>query len=216
MGHPAFVGRSKLTEYWNMMETTRKPIVLPSEEGALLPAPASTAEQPRAHSELESLVIRLFDQFQGRVLSYVVAFGLPVHDAEDIVQETFLSLFRHLELGRPRSNLNGWLFRVAHNLALKRRIANNASERHLVDENTLAQHPCEGPNAEEEFSFSQTKQRLRAVFEALPEQDQRCLYLRAEGLKYRQIAEVLGVSVGGVSLSLSRSLARIIRANGSE
>ena len=105
---------------------------------------------------------------------------------------------------------------MAHNLALKRRIANKAFERSLVDEDALAQHPCEGPNAEEEFSFSQTKQRLRAVFRALPAQDQRCLYLRAEGLKYRQIAKVLGVSVGGVSLSLSRSLARIIQANGSE
>src|ERR1700678_1909855 len=199
-----------------MMEATQKPIAVPSEDAALLPTPASIAEQPRAHSELESLVIRLFDQFQGRVLNYVVAFGLPFHDAEDIVQETFLSLFRHLELGRPRSNLNGWLFRVAHNLALKRRGANQAFERTLVDENTLAQHPCEGPNAEEEFSFSQTQERLRAVFEALPEQDQRCLYLRAEELKYRQIADALGISVGGVSLSLSRSLARIVRATGSE
>jgi RNA polymerase sigma-70 factor (ECF subfamily) len=199
-----------------MMEATQKPIAVPSEDASLLPAPTSTAEQPRAHSELESLVIRLFDQFQGRVLSYVVAFGLPFHDAEDIVQETFLSLFRHLELGRPRSNLNSWLFRVAHNLALKRRVANQAFERTVVDENALAQHPCEGPNAEEELSFSQRQQRLRAVFEALPEQDQRCLYLRAEGLKYRQIADALGISVGGVSLSLSRSLARIARATGSE
>lgn len=200
-----------------MMETTQKPIALPSEdpEFALRLHPVSTAE-PRAHSELESLVIRLFDQFQGRVLSYVLSCGLPFHDAEDIVQETFLSLFRHLELGRPRSNLNGWLFRVAHNLALKRRGANQAFERTVVDENTLAQHPCKGPNAEEEVSFSQMQQRMHAVFEALPEQDQRCLYLRAEGLKYRQIADVLGVSVGGVSLSLSRSLARIIRATGSE
>ena len=196
-----------------MMETTQKPIALPSEdpEFALLPA-----EQQLAHSESESLVIRLFDQFQGRVLSYVLACGLPFHDAEDIVQETFLSLFRHLERGRPRSNLNGWLFRVAHNLALKRRAANQKFKLTVVDESRLAQHPCGRPNAEEKFSFSQTQQRLRAVFEALPEHDQRCLYLRAEGLKYRQIADVLGVSVGGVSLSLSRSLARIIRATGSE
>ena len=195
-----------------MMETTQKPIALPSEDPEL----ALPADQPRAHSESESLVIRLFDQFQGRVLGYVLACGLPVHDAEDIVQETFLSLFRHLELGRPRSNLNGWLFRVAHNLALKRRVANQKFKRTLVDENTLTKHPSEEPNAEQRLSFTQTQQRLRAVFEALPEHDQRCLYLRAEGLKYRQIADVLGVSVGGVSLSLSRSLARIVRATGSE
>jgi RNA polymerase sigma-70 factor (ECF subfamily) len=201
-----------------MMENTQEPIALPIEdqEFALLSAPAAAVAQPRNHSELESVVIRLFDQFQGRVLSYILNCGLPFHDAEDIVQETFLALFRHLELDRPRSNLNGWLFRVAHNLALKRRGANQATERKLVDEGVLTQQPCRSPNAEEEFSFSQTQRHLRAILEALPEQDRRCLYLRAEGLKYREIAEVLGISLGGVSMSLSRSLARIMRATGSE
>ncbi len=198
-----------------MMETTQKPIALPSEDPKL-ELLLATAAQPCVHSELESVVIRLFDQFQGRVLSYILNCGLPFHDAEDIVQETFLALFRHLELGRPRTNLNGWLFRVAHNLALKRRTTTQATERNLLDESVLAQHPCERPNAEEELSFSQTQQRLRAVLKALPEQDKRCLYLRAEGLKYRQIADILDISIGGVSMSLSRSLARIMRATGSE
>jgi RNA polymerase sigma-70 factor, ECF subfamily len=200
------------------MENIQKPIALPSQDQgfALLLTPASTAEQQRALSESESLAIRLFDQSQGRVLSYVLAFGLPLHDAEDIVQETFLSLFHHLERGRPRWNLNGWLFRVAHNLALKRRVANRSFESKLVGEDNLVQYPCGRPNAEQEFSFNQTRDRLRAVFEALPEQDQRCLYLRAEGLKYRQIADVLGISLGGVSLSLARSFARLTRATRSE
>jgi len=200
-----------------MMENTRKPTVLPSEEHefALLLTPAVTP-QPQTRSELEAVVIRLFDQCQGRVLNYVLTCGLPFHDAEDIVQETFLALFRHLGLGRPCSNLTGWLFRVAHNLALKRRGANQTLQSNLIYEDTLAEHPCGGPSAEEELSFSQTQKRLRAVFEALPELDQRCLYLRAEGLKYRQIADVLGISLGGVSMSLSRSLARIMRATGSK
>jgi RNA polymerase sigma-70 factor, ECF subfamily len=175
---------------------------------------AATQQQPL--SELESVVVRLFDQFQGRVLGYVVACGLPFHDAEDIVQETFLSLFRHLELGRPRSNLQGWLFRVAHNLALKQRGTKRAFEISLVDETSLTQHAGCPANPEDEFSFHQTRARLRAVFVALPKQDQRCLYLRAEGLKYREIADALGISLGAVSSSLSRSLARIMRAKGSE
>ena len=141
---------------------------------------------------------------------------MSFHDAEDIVQETFLSLFRHSELGRPRSNLKGWLFRVAHNLALKRRGAIRGFESSVVDEKSVVQHPGGEANPEDEFSFHQTRERLRAVFLALPKQDQRCLYLRAEGLKYRQIADVLGISLGAVSLSISRSLARIMRAKGSE
>jgi RNA polymerase sigma-70 factor (ECF subfamily) len=53
-----------------------------------------------------------------------------------------------------------------------------------------------------------------AVLHALPEQDQACLYLRAEGLRYREIADVLDISLGSVSISLTRSLARLHRADG--
>lgn len=167
-------------------------------------------------SESASLVVHLFDELQARLASYILAFGLPHHDAEDIVQETFFSLFRHLERDRPRWNLNGWLFRVAHNLALKKRNSNRISSSDLDHEALLAQHPDPRQNAEEQLSFNQTQRRLRAVFAALPELDQRCLHLRAEGLKYREIAKVLGISLGSVSASLSRSLARMSRVAGGE
>ena len=62
------------------------------------------------------------------------------------------------------------------------------------------------------LSRDEDRRRLLAVVKALPEQDRRCLALRAEGLRYRQIAEVLGMSLGGVANSLERSLERITRA----
>ncbi len=175
-------------------------------------APAKAHSQP----ELESLVVHLFDQLQDRLASYVLAFGLPLHDAEDIVQETFLSLFHHLDRGRPRWNLQGWLFRVAHNLALKRRRAIRTIATDVDHDEIVAKHPDPAYNAEQHVAFTQTQERLRAVFEALPELDQRCLTLRAEGLKYREIARILGISLGAVSLSLSRSLAKMSRATGGE
>jgi RNA polymerase sigma-70 factor (ECF subfamily) len=186
-----------------------------------LPSSDSTVELRLASStpahdaaELEGIVIHLFDQNQARLSTYIRAFGLPRHDAEDIVQEAFLSLFHHLKRGRPSWNLNGWLFRVAHNLALKRRTANQAQSTQLDHEERLAQHPDPAHNAEQQLAFEQTHRRLRAVFDSLPELDRRCLHLRAEGLKYREIAKTLGISLGAVSLSLSRSLARMNRASG--
>jgi len=47
----------------------------------------------------------------------------------------------------------------------------------------------------------------------LSEEDRNCLFLRAEGLRYREIAYVLGISLGAVSMSLTRSLTRIERAD---
>ena len=70
------------------------------------------------------------------------------------------------------------------------------------------------PNPEEHAAFSQRRRRLKAVLERCPAQDQHCLRLRAEGLRYREIAEVLGMSLGSISASLARSLARLARADG--
>jgi RNA polymerase sigma-70 factor (ECF subfamily) len=69
-----------------------------------------------------------------------------------------------------------------------------------------------GPNPEDRMAHSQTQQRLLAVVAALSEQDCRCLFLRAEGLRYREICGILDMSLGAVSTSLARSLARIARS----
>ena len=71
----------------------------------------------------------------------------------------------------------------------------------------------ESLNPEEQFFHDRRTKRLAAVLAALPETDQYCLRLRAEGLRYREIASALGISLGAVSLSLTRSLGRLVRAD---
>jgi RNA polymerase sigma-70 factor, ECF subfamily len=172
-----------------------------------VPAPAAVCEKP---SEIECEVINLFDQFRNPLLRYVLSFGLCVHDAEEVTQDVFLALFRHLQRGKSRRNLRGWIFRVAHNLALKQRAANKRLQAALDDDSMVIRaRPDSTPNPEEQMTSGQTLQRLRTVLRALPEQDRCCLSLRAEGLRYREIAAALGISLGSVSLSLTRSLARL-------
>jgi RNA polymerase sigma-70 factor (ECF subfamily) len=161
---------------------------------------------------LEEEVVALFDQFRDPLLRYLSSFGLASADGEEVIQEVFLSLFQHLHRGKSRENLRGWLFRVAHNLALKRRYRTRREleARAVAEAGDLAIDP--GPSPEAQVVNSQTQERLLAVVEALPEQCRLCLFLRAEGLRYREIAGILDMSLGSVSLSLARSLARIARA----
>jgi RNA polymerase sigma-70 factor (ECF subfamily) len=176
------------------------------------PALPIVGERPVHHSRLEDEVVALFDQLRDRLLRYLLSFGLALPDGEEIIQEVFLSLFQHLRDGKPRDNLRGWVFRVAHNLALKRRYRNRRSPEVASDAGVpddLAIDPS--PNPEALAAHSQTQVRLQVVVQALSEQDRRCLFLRAEGLRYREIGEVLDMSLGAVSLSLTRSLARIAR-----
>jgi len=150
-------------------------------------------------------VIELFDQLRDRLLRYLLGFSLTVADSEDIIQETFLALFLHLRCGKSRHNLSGWLFRVAHNLALKHQRRRRGFE-------SIPESVNPALNPEELFETNETQKRLMAVMRTLPEQSRCCLYLRAEGLRYREIAEVLDMSLGSVANCLERSLVLIGRA----
>jgi RNA polymerase sigma-70 factor, ECF subfamily len=170
---------------------------------------AVDAPFPQTH-DLDREVVELFDELRDRMLRYVLGFGLTMPRCEEIVQEAFLALFLHLRKGRSRRNLRSWLFRVAHNLALKSVQTDRREVRHLAE----CRHAAFGSvtNPEDEFSRNQTHRRLQSVYQALPERSQRCLSLRSEGFTYREIAEILDISLGAVAIALARSLARMAEA----
>jgi RNA polymerase sigma-70 factor, ECF subfamily len=179
-----------------------------------LSSAADVAERPPLPPEIE--VVELFEELRDRLLRYLLVLGLSAHDGEEIIQEAFLLLFQHLLRGKSRQNLRGWVFRVARNLALKQRSAKQQHLRMQVEfcETSFYQSVDRNPNPEEQLERSLRQARLLAVVHALPEQDQSCLVMRAEGLRYREIAEALGISLGSVAASLARSLAKLSRADG--
>jgi RNA polymerase sigma-70 factor (ECF subfamily) len=179
-----------------------------------LSRPSEAESQVCPSPEIE--VVEIFEELRGRLLRYLLALGLSAHDGEEIIQESFLLLFQHLRKGKPRQNLRGWVFRVARNLALKQRAANQRQQRRMVefDEASPEQGLNRSADPEEALQSKLRQKRLLAVVRALPEQDQSCLFMRAAGLRYREIAEALGISLGSVAASMARSLARLSRADG--
>lgn len=154
-----------------------------------------------AGAPLEAEVSALFSEYRNPLLRFLLSLGLASADGEEVIQEVFLALFQHLRAGKPRDNLRAWIFQVGHNRALKLRQRRPAP----------AVAPAAVPTPEEQAIQKQTRERIAAVIRALPEQERACLALRAEGLRYREIAGVLDISLGGVALALERALARIGR-----
>lgn len=170
---------------------------------------SAATERLAPSSALTQELTALFHELRGPLMRYLLSFGLPLQDGEDIAQEVFLALFRHLQQDKSRVNLRGWIFRVGHNLALKRRWQNGRTLETLAGEVDEWRCTDPAPNPEEQVSLNRKQARLLAVVRALPERDRWCLSLRAEGLRYREIAGALEISLGGVALSLSRSLAKL-------
>jgi RNA polymerase sigma-70 factor (ECF subfamily) len=180
-----------------------------------LPFPATlpTDDSPSSRAVHEE-VLFLFDECALGLRRYVGSFGLGAVTTDDILQDVFLSLFRHLSLGRPRHNLKGWLFRVAHNLALKHRQKTLRRQRTEGDWNATVAEGVIDPAGDPEQQLSDDRRRLRLwqVLRAMPERDRQCVYLRAEGLCYRDIARSLGMSLGSVAKSLTRAFTRLTGA----
>ena len=174
---------------------------------------ATEAEHRDPLAAIELEVVALFDDLRACLLRYLLSFSLSVVDSEDLLQETFLALFHHLKQGKSRENLRGWLFRVAHNLALKhlrsQQSATVVSESVVLPKNSPISPDL---NPEDQCMAAQTSERVLRVVAALPEQTRCCLHLRGEGFRYREIAEVLDISLGSVAARLQDALARIARA----
>ncbi len=144
---------------------------------------------------------RLYREWHAALLRYGQSLGLGVAEAEDVAQDGFLKLFRHLYAGKPSDNLRGWLFRVVYHDALKR-----VAKRPVALKDEAAD---ERLNPEERRMAAEKKARVLRVVNALSEEDRSCLLLRAQGMRYREIAARLGISLGSVANSLARSLAKL-------
>jgi RNA polymerase sigma-70 factor (ECF subfamily) len=154
------------------------------------------------------IVLALFDTHRAGALRYTRSLGLADGDGEDVVQDVFLALFLHVSRGGAQTNLVGWIFRVAHRLALRKRARDARAARfRRLDATRLAADVASSP--EEEFAAGRRRARLVTAVSELPERDRRCLILRAEGVRYRDIAGQLGMSLGSVANAIARALARL-------
>lgn len=191
------------------MHKLRSAIELP------LPSTLPDATVSARSIEVENQVLALFDQCALGLRRYLTSFGLGADVTEDLRQDVFLALFRHLQLGRPRTNLKGWLFQVGHNLALKQRQKTLKRQQTESGWDAMLAERAVDPAAtpEERLAADRRRTCLRAALAGMPERDRRCLYLRAEGLCYRDIARTLQISLGSVAKSLTRAMAVLARAD---
>jgi len=148
-----------------------------------------------------------FDELRVPVYRYLVCTGLGTADAEEVVQETFLRLYRHLARRGSRTNLRGWIFEVARNAARDRRKSAQWQRTVALDPAAGIVDPRTGP--EDQAIRQQRGHRLQAAIEKLSAPQRECILLRISGLRYREIAEALGINVASVGELVERATARL-------
>jgi RNA polymerase sigma-70 factor, ECF subfamily len=154
-----------------------------------------------------SEVTSLYRELREPLLRYLVCLGLSKDEAQDVVQDTFLSLHRHLTAGGSQDNIRGWVFRVAHNQARNRQ----GSYHHRFTESLDPQfHSTLDETTPERVVLEKEKlQRLAKAVAALTNSERECLLLRAAGLRYREIGEALGIATSTVGDTVERAIKKL-------
>jgi RNA polymerase sigma-70 factor (ECF subfamily) len=148
--------------------------------------------------------LALFEAHGAAVYRFAAALLRHPQDAEDVLQETFLKLLRHLRSGGDRSNLRGWLFTVAAHAARDRQRRRLRWIPWIADRDTREVPP-------EEEQHDSRMDAVRTVLQQLPPRDRLLLALRAQGLSYREIAAASGIRPASVGKLLARAIDRCAR-----
>jgi RNA polymerase sigma-70 factor (ECF subfamily) len=174
---------------------------------------ALTTDRTPGGMTLSERVHALFEQFRGPVFRYLLRKTRDAGQAEDLAQETFVRLFRHLRDDRALDNPKAWLFTVANNLAIDA----NRDGQHFkdVDENTwkTMEERTSSSEADPEKLMLQRERldRLHVAVLNLTPLQRECLHLRAEGLRYREIASLLELSLSTVMDAVRRATLKLAR-----
>jgi RNA polymerase sigma-70 factor, ECF subfamily len=155
----------------------------------------------------------IFDELRAPMSRYLRRLGLSREDSEEIVQETFLRLFKRLRDKGQGGNPHGWAFRVAHNLAIDkhkdlRRCATKSPQEWAGLSDLLMD---QAPNPEESLMSQEEVSRINQAISSLSSRQLQCVYLRAEGFRHCEIANLLGVTMATVAESLRRASRKLRR-----
>jgi RNA polymerase sigma factor (sigma-70 family) len=180
----------------------------PGQGDKMEPDDAAVIRASVAQPELFEMI---FSRHHRRIWAYL-ARSCGRERADELTGDVFVAAFsRRDRYDAGRGSVVSWLYGIAINLARQRFRQRGRASRALAraaGQGALAGSPFD--DAEAALDGQQALARVRAAMDALPDRDRELIALVAwEGLRYEEIADVLGVKLGTVRSRLSRARRRL-------
>jgi RNA polymerase sigma-70 factor (ECF subfamily) len=158
----------------------------------------------------------LLDRYEDKVFRLAYRFVRNETEAQEILQDTFLSIWRKLDTFKGDAQFSSWVYRVAANTALMRLRAQRRHPEISTEElpigylDRLGPLPPVGENwskrPDEQLQSDELRRHIQAAVDALPELYRTVFLIRdVEGLSTEETAEVLGISIPTVKTRLHRA-----------
>lgn len=155
----------------------------------------------------------LMDLYQNKILSTCLGFVPNRQDAEDIVQEVFVEVFRSVQTFKEESKLSSWIYRIAINKSLEAIRFKKRKKRKAFFQSLIGLHDRKDSLATGHFDHPgvllENKERSEILFskiELLPD-NQRIAFVicKVEGMSYKEASEIMKCSVSSIESLLFRA-----------
>lgn len=151
---------------------------------------------------------QLLSVYQRPLYNHIRNIVLNHDDTDDVLQNTFIKIFQHLKSFKGDSKLFSWMYRIATNEALT--FLKQKSKLSGISSETLQIKSLDSLEADVFFDGNDIQLKLQKAIAMLPEKQQLIFKMKYfEELKYEEISEILGTSVGGLKASYHIAVKKI-------
>lgn len=151
---------------------------------------------------------KLLSEYQRPLYSHIRTIVLNQDDTDDVLQNTFIKVFRNLKNFKGESKLFSWVYRIATNEAIT--FINSKAKRNGQTSEAFQQKQVENLKADSYFDGDEIQFKLQQAVAQLPEKQQLVFKMKYfQELKYEEISEILGTSVGGLKASYFHAVKKI-------
>lgn len=151
---------------------------------------------------------KLLREYQKPLYNHIRNIVLNHDDADDVLQNTFIKVFQNLKNFKGESKLFSWMYRIATNEAIT--FLNQKAKKNNTTSEELQSKIVDNLKADSYFDGDEIQFKLQKAIANLPEKQQLVFKMKYfEELKYEEISEILGTSVGALKASYHHAVKKI-------
>ena len=172
-----------------------------TDETVLIEQLINVQTREKAFRELISL-------YKERLYWHVRKIVISHDDTDDVLQNTFIKIYKNIGKFKQESKLFSWMYRIATNEAIT--FINKRSKERKVEISEVQEHLVSTLENDIYFSGEEIQEILQKAIASLPQKQQLVFNMKYfDNIKYTQISEILGTSVGALKASYFHAVKKI-------
>jgi RNA polymerase sigma factor (sigma-70 family) len=150
----------------------------------------------------------LLNKYQQKIYWHIRRLVIDHDDADDLVQDTFIKVWKNLDKFRSDSQLYTWIYRIATNESIT--FLNKKKQRNNTPLDEVSEELSETLIASSDFNGDKVQLKLQQAILTLPEKQRLIFNMKYfDDLKYEDISEITGTSVGALKASFHIAVKKI-------